>query len=360
MDASRSEENFSVPVEVVPTCPPAPPAPPRRRSRFALLLLLLLLLALGGSILGNVTLLGLVGLQALESDSQVQEKFVSGSPRADDKIAIISIEGTILGGDESFAKKQIDRARKDESVKALVLRVDSPGGTVSGSDYLYYHLQQLIKDRQIPLVVSMGSMAASGGYYVAMAVGDQPQSIFAEPTTWTGSIGVIIPHYDLAGLLDQWGIKNDSVASHRLKSMGSFTKTMTAEERKIFQGLIDDGFGRFKDVIRNGRPAFRDNAKALDEVATGQIFTAPQAQRHGLIDTIGFLEDAVARAAELAGVDADQVQVVKYKKQVGLGALFTGESRAAALNLSALLETHAPRAYFLYTSLPPLLTSRGD
>jgi len=192
-----------------------------------------------------------------------------------------------------------------------------------------------------------------------MAVGDRSKSIFAEPTTWTGSIGVLIPHYDLAELLQQWGIKNDSIASHRLKTMGSFSKPMTEEERKIFQSLVDDSFGRFKDIVRSGRPAFRENAKALDEVATGQIFTAQQALRHGLIDEIGFVEAAVERATELAGLKPDEVIVVKYKKQAGLGALLMGESRASSMDLSALLEAHAPRAYYLYTALPPVITSRG-
>lgn len=347
----------------LPPCQPgaapyyAPPPPPPRR-KFHLLLWLMVLTLLAGSVMGNFTLMGVLGLQSMDRDSQIQEKFVSGARLAADKIAVVSIEGTILGGEESFAKKQIDQVRDDKSVKAVVLRIDSPGGTVCGSDYLLHHLQELVQQRKIPLVVSMGSVAASGGYYVAMAVGDRPQSIYAEPTTWTGSIGVIIPHYDLAGLLDEWGIKNDSVASHRLKAMGSFTRPMTPEERKIFQGLVDDSFGRFKDIIRQGRPAFRENAKALDDVATGQIFTAPQAKEAGLIDRIGFLEDAVARATELAGLKSDEVEVVKYKKQVGLGAMLLGESRSASLDLSALLDAQAPRAYFLYTALPPWTAGR--
>ena len=123
----------------------------------------------------------------------------------------------------------------------------------------------------------MGGIAASGGYYVSMAVGDTPDTIFAEPTTWTGSIGVIIPHYNLADLMDDWGIKEDTIASHRLKTMGSLAKPMTEEERKIFQGLVDDSFGRFKEIIRDGRPKFRKDPAALDKLATGQVFTAEQA-----------------------------------------------------------------------------------
>ena len=115
------------------------------------------------------------------------------------KIAIIDVAGAIMEG-EGFVKRQIDaRAGRHRASSAVVLRVNSPGGTVTGSDYIYHHLRELVDERKLPMVVSMGSICASGGYYVAMAVGDEPDAIFAEPTTWTGSIGVIIPHYDLSG-----------------------------------------------------------------------------------------------------------------------------------------------------------------
>ena len=104
-------------------------------------------------------------------------------------MAIITVSGVIVDGD-GYVKKQIERVRQDEDVKAIVLRVNTPGGTVTGSDYILHHLNRLRAERKLPLVVSMGSVAASGGYYVSMAVGDQPQSIYAEPTTTTGSIGV--------------------------------------------------------------------------------------------------------------------------------------------------------------------------
>jgi len=120
------------------------------------------------------------------TEANLQEKFYSGSQTAGDKIAILSLEGVIAEGN-GFLKRQIDQVRKDDSVKALVLRVNSPGGTVAGSDYLYHHLKKLIQERELPLVVSMGPVCASGGYYISMAVGDQANSIFAEPTTATGS-----------------------------------------------------------------------------------------------------------------------------------------------------------------------------
>ena len=110
------------------------------------------------------------------------------------------------------------------NLKALVVRINSPGGSISGSDYIYHHLRELNEKTQIPIVVSMGALAASGGYYASMAVGGTRDTIFAEPTTWTGSIGVIIPHYNIAGLMKEVGVVEDSIASHRLKEMGSLTR----------------------------------------------------------------------------------------------------------------------------------------
>ena len=161
-----------------------------------------------------------------------QEKYHSLAQIATKKIAIIEVNGTIMEGEDGFVKKQIDRVREDPTWSASSLRVDSPGGTVTGSDYIYHHLRKLADERKLPIVVSMGSICASGGYYVAMAVGSQPDTIFAEPTTWTGSIGVIIPHYDLSGGLAKLGMSDDSIASGPLKQMGCPTQPMTPAEKK--------------------------------------------------------------------------------------------------------------------------------
>src|SRR5215510_12863415 len=173
-----------------------------------------------------------------EESTSITEKFVGGDKDAKDKVAVISIEGVIMEGD-GFVKQQIDKVRKDKHVKAVVVRVDSPGGTVTGSDYIYHHLSKLREERSLPMVVSMGGMAASGGYYVSMAVGDQPDSIFAEPTCSTGSIGVIIPHYDFSGLMARFDVKDDSIATHDRKQMLSPTRPMSEEHRKLIQEHIN-------------------------------------------------------------------------------------------------------------------------
>ncbi|MEM8866552.1 MAG: signal peptide peptidase SppA [Planctomycetota bacterium] len=296
-----------------------------------------------------------------------QEKYHSLNKTALKKIAVIKVSGTIMEG-EDFVKKQIDRVRKDDSVVGVVLRVNSPGGTVTYSDYLLHHLNELVEAKsdgedRFPLVVSMGSICASGGYYVSMAVGDEPDTIFAEPTTWTGSIGVIIPRYDLTDMIDKLGVEEDSIASGKFKQMGSPTREMTDAERELFQELVDETFGRFKEVVYSGRPDFRDNPEALDEVATGQIFTAGQAVEKGLVDKIGFIEEAIERVAELAGMETDELRCVRYEETQApldalLGASATARMTAPRNDLRALLDLSTPRAYYLCTLLPSLLESR--
>ncbi len=338
-----------------------PPTPPVRKARsVGRWLLALLLLGLCGSLLLNVMLFavaGLAGLTSLDADRKVQEKFHSHQKSARSKVAIISLKGVIING-EGFVKHQIDRALEDRDVKAVVLRVDSPGGTVTGSDYIYHHLRQLAEKKH--MVVSMGGLAASGGYYVSMAAGDTPDTVFAEPTTWTGSIGVMIPHYDLSELLQKkLGIKEDSVVSHRLKNMGSLARPMTTEEREIFRELVDESFTHFKDVVKAGRPKFRKDPNALEILATGQVYTAQQALQNGLVDKVGFIEEAIDRAIELAKLDKDDVKVVEYKRTPNLADVLLGtEVRGQQFDLATMLEMTAPRAYYLCTWLPPLTSSR--
>jgi protease-4 len=296
----------------------------------------------------------------------VREKYVSGPRKAKDKVAVIRLEGVIMEGD-GFVKRQIDQVSNDPDIKAVVLRVDSPGGTVTGSDYIYHHLVKLSEDRDIPLVVSMGSIAASGGYYVSMAVGDQSKSIYAEPTTTTGSIGVIVPHYDISGLMARYDVKNDSITSHARKQMLSMTRSMSEEDREIIQAYVDESFNRFKEIVRQGRPNLRqqENETGLlcpetgRDLATGEIFTANQAKQYGLVDEIGFIEDAIDRAIEIADLDKERVRVVRYRRPPTLlGIAGLAESPNPGLSLSTLFELSSPRAYFLATSMPPLVSSR--
>lgn len=333
--------------------------PPSAFGRYGKVLLVLL----------GITVMSLVGLQMryeqyFSPTDKPQEKYHSLSKSAREKIAIITASGTIMG-EENFTKKQIDRVRDDDNVVAVVLRVDSPGGTVTGSDYLYHHLLELREKRKLPLVVSMGSMCASGGYYIAMAVGDQEDSIYAEPTTWTGSVGVVIPHYDFSGLLASYNVKDDSIASNPDKLMGSPTRELTAEERakerQLLQDLVNISFERFKEIVRSGRPKLAADAEDLTKATTGQIFTAQQALDLGLVDQIGFLEEAVNRAAELAGKDVKNLRCVKYEQPgMSLTQLLSAKSAEPqpwGVSFENLLDLTAPRAYYLCTWLPAILSN---
>ncbi len=325
-------------------------------GRYGKLLLVLLGLAV-------MTIVGMsAAYQSYFSDSDgPQEKYHSLSKTATDKIAVIDVSGTIIESD-GFVKKQLDRVREDDDVVAIVLRINSPGGTVTGSDYLHHHVQELAEERGLPVVVSMGGICASGGYYIAMAAGSKENVIFAEPTTWTGSIGVVIPHYNLSGLLADYQVKDDSIASHKYKLMGSPTRELSAadraEERKLLQELVDISFARFKEIVTSSRPKLEQDAAALGKATTGQIFTAQQALELGLVDQIGFIEVAIERAAELAGRKTEDLRCVKYEEPASLASLLwmaapTRES--LSLDLQAIFDLTVPRAYYVCTTLPSLL-----
>ncbi len=284
-------------------------------------------------------------------EDNIIEQHVRGSQKATSKIAVITISGMIMESEDGFVSKQIRQAMTDKSVVAVVLRVDSPGGTMTGSDYYHYLLKKLKAERNVPVIVSMGSMAASGGYYVSM-VGDE---IFAEPTTITGSIGVIVSHYNGAELLKKIGVEADPIVSGPHKTMGSFSKEMTEEERVLWQNLVNDNFDRFKEIIREGRPAFAQNPDKLDELATGRVFMAKAALENNLVDKIGYLDDAIDEALFRIGLSDDDCRTVRYKTKSGLSVPFlaTGPSKTP-LGLDALSDITTPRLYVLYPYVVPV------
>jgi protease-4 len=332
---------------------------PSAFGRYGKLLLVLLILAV----------MALIGQNAsyrsyFSPPDAPQEKFYSLSEEATDKVAIIRVEGAILDAD-GFVKRQIDRVREDDAVKAVVLRIDSPGGTVTASDFLYNELRDMLAEREIPMVVSMGSICASGGYYMAMAADSGEDIVFAEPTTWTGSIGVVIPHYDISELLAHWKIEDDSIASHQYKLMGSPTRQLSpeeeAEERKLLQELVDESFERFKQIVLRGRPALKEDEASLETATTGRIFTADQAKELKLIDKIGFLDAAIDRAAELAGREPKSLRCIHYEEppsslKMLLGAK-TGVLPSGKVDLASILDLTAPRAYYICTWLPAVLSN---
>ncbi|MCL2624145.1 MAG: signal peptide peptidase SppA [Planctomycetaceae bacterium] len=301
-------------------------------------------------------IVGLFGSAGSVTD--VTEKHFSGNKKAKDKIAVVTLDGIIYGGEETGFLKQIRKATEDDTVKAVVLRIDSPGGTVSGSDYYHHKLLEFKKKRNIPIVVSMGNMAASGGYYLAVT-GDE---IFAEHSTITGSIGVIMPNYDLSELCDKIGVRSDPIVSGPLKQLGSVTRKLTEDERAVLESVISDMFARFKEIVCDGRPALRNDPELLAEVATGRIFLAKQAREKQLIDTIGYLEDAVERAASLAGLSQDKYHVVRYVQPKTLMETMIGvktdkivrSDSQVAVAAELLNDIAAPKMYYIYPRALPI------
>ena len=279
-----------------------------------------------------------------------QERYYSGDKSAGKKIAVINIAGTIMPPFTSRILQAIERATDDSDVQGVVLSIDSPGGLVADSHQIYHLLAELRKKK--PIVVSMQRMAASGGYYVAMGAGPEGR-IFAEPTTWTGSIGVIIPRFDLSKMADQIGIISDPLKTGAFKDALSPFRELTAEERELWEEILDESFQRFLSVIADNRSNFE--LDQVRELATGQIYTATDAFQNGLVDEIGYEEDAIEFLKLKLGLD--KVRVVSYQSEPQLLDLLTGSMQAKQPEnqWQRLLEATVPRALY-YCSWSPFVS----
>ena len=211
-----------------------------------------------------------------------------------DRVAIISIKGVIVNPIPTV--KKIERLRKDRSVKALVIRVDSPGGSVGASQEIYRAIERFRAEGK-PVVVSMGNVAASGGYYVSAPA----DYIFANPGTITGSIGVIIQHVAYKELMEKIGVKATAIKTGKFKDTLNPFRELTPEEKKYLKETITEAYEQFLKAILKYRGK-RISEEKLREVADGRVLTGERAKELGLVDELGGLEDAVEKAKELAGV----------------------------------------------------------
>jgi protease-4 len=281
------------------------------------------------------------------------ESFHSGELSASDKIARLEIEGVIMPPFTERWLKILDAIEKDDRVKGVLLVVDSPGGLVADSHQIYARLKKL-RDKK-PITVAMKRIAASGGYYLSMGAGPNGK-IFAEPTTWTGSIGVIVPRYNLSELARLWGVKSEPLVTGPLKNTLDPLKDMGPEEQQVWTGIIDDAFQRFVDVIDDGRGNL--DAEAIRKLATGQVYTAKQALDVGLIDGIAFEDAALESLKEQ--LNLKQVRVIKYSSPSGLVDIILGSSAQSnpasdpSDPLSRLLDANIPRAMYLFGWHPGL------
>lgn len=221
-------------------------------------------------------------------------------------IGIIELYGVI---DESSARpiiKQLDRWADNSSIKAIIVHIDSPGGVVAPSQELYDAIIRAKKEK--PVIADMASVAASGGYYVACAA----DKIIANPGTITGSIGVIFQFYTLKGLFDKVGVATETVKSGELKDVGNMARPMTDKEQKMLQGVVNDSYEQFVEVVAAGRQM--DKAEVYP-LADGSIFTGLQAYNLGLVDTLGGLQQAIDLAADLADISGEPSVVRPTKRE---------------------------------------------
>ena len=323
-------------------------APPRRGSGWIIRLLLIALIL---SIVWNFVLYSSYE-QYFSASAGPREKYDSGDRLAGDKIALLEIRGTIMPPFTERLRKAIKRAREDDDVKGAVLVIDSPGGLVADSHQIYHDLKRLREEK--PVYVAMQRLAASGGYYIAMGAGPEGK-IFAEPTTWTGSIGVIIPRFDLSALAQQVGVESDPLKTGELKDALNPFREMTEQEREVWTAIMNDSFERFLQVIEENRPSL--DAKKTRALATGQIYTAEQAVANGLVDAIGFREEAIDALKKR--LELSKARVVRYEFPLSAIDLLTGavHARQPENHWQALLESSVPRALY-YCSWAPLVPGR--
>jgi protease-4 len=214
-------------------------------------------------------------------------------------IGVIELQGVMMSPEESLAN--LAKFRQDKGIKAIIIRIDSPGGAVGAAQEIYQDIKRTAKVK--PVVASMASVAASGGYYAALGA----TKIFANPGTMTGSIGVIIKFANLEKILDTIGYQAEVVKSGANKDIGSFSRAMTAAERELLQTMIDNVHSQFIQAVADNRKLSVEQVRPL---ADGRIFTGSQAQEFGLIDQLGNFTDAVEQAMALAGLAGEEPNLV--------------------------------------------------
>lgn len=240
-----------------------------------------------------------------------------------DKIAVIDVEGTIRNssgfsllpgpGENPVVvfKEKLDLARRDPAVKAVVLRINSPGGGVTASDLMYAELLDFKARTKRPVVTSMLDVAASGGYYLACAT----DHIVAMPTTVTGSIGVIMLTPDVSRGLGKIGVEFNVIKSGQFKDAGSPFRELTPADRAVFEGMIQNMYERFLAVVVNGRPKL--NAAQVRTLADGRVYLGDEALKNGLVDELGNVQTAIAAAKRAAGLERHNILVVQYARPYG-------------------------------------------
>jgi protease-4 len=253
-----------------------------------------------------------------------------------EKIAIIEIKGVIL--DPQPVVEKLIKFRKNEKVKAVVLRIDSPGGGVGPAQEIHAEVKKVQLEKKV--LVSMGSVAASGGYYIACAA----DKIVANPGSITGSIGVIVESLNVEDLFRKLGLRSTVIKSGRHKDIGSPLRKMTPEEKKLLQGVLDSVHEQFIRAVAEGRKLPLEKVRGL---ADGRIFSGDQARTLGLVDDLGNLQDTIAMAAKMAGIKGEPEVIYPEKKRFSLVDLILQETILKLFDREGEL---FPQFLFLYTN----------
>ena len=263
------------------------------RQKHPILLGLFILTGIFFLFLGGVSLL----ISSLISHDSQTDIFSSK-----EGVGIVELKGLIVSSEQTL--KHLTEFRHDPNVKSIVLRIDSPGGSVGASQEIY---KEVMRTNEVkPVIASMGSMGASGGYYAALGA----ENIIANPGTMTGSIGVIVKFPNLEGFFEKIGYRSEVIKSGPLKDVGASNRPMSEEERKLMQDLIDNVYGQFVRDIAAARGMEED---IIQELADGRVYTGEQALEVGLIDSLGNFTDAITIAADMGGLDVEDPRLIYPK-----------------------------------------------
>ncbi len=333
--------------------PPSPQIPPyhafQRPRRKTSLWRIFWGILFGLSVLANIGMfLLLIGAFVFIASGQARQYEVAvvreGSPAQ--KIVLVNLTGIIGSEQADEVHRQLRAARRDRSVKGLVVRVNSPGGTVSGSDRIYEELRKYREEQGQPTVAFMQGIAASGGYYASVACDE----IVAEPTTITGSIGVVMSHFVFEDLLqNKLGVQPVFLVEGDKKDWPSSFRTPTEQELEyIRERILTPAYDRFVDVVKEGR-AQTLTAAQVEQLADGSVYTAPKALEVKLIDQVGYLDDAIAMVMSMAGLT--DAQVIEYRRPFSFMGLLNAKSKPALkLDRTILYELSAPEVMYLWNA----------
>jgi protease-4 len=303
----------------------------------------------GLSVLANVgfflLLLGLVAVFATRQTRLYEETVIREGP-ADAKVVMINIDGLMYNEQAESVYRQLQAARSDRNVKGLIVRVNSPGGTISASDQVYQQIRKYRTDKGKPVIAFMQSTAASGGYYASVACDE----IIAEPTAITGSIGVLMGHFVFGELLkDKLGIMPVFLTMGEKKDWpSSFRPPSDQELQYVRERLLKPAYDRFVEVVQEGRSKVLSPSQAL-ALADGSIYVAPQALDVGLIDKIGYLDDAIDLIKSRAGIQ--KAQVVEYRRPFSWVSMLGVQQKsqgAFKLDRTTLYELSTPEVLYLW------------